>query len=226
MVKMCLVLPVIHHLDYETSISEAELAFRHGADGVFFISHYGKDIELVKPATAIKIRYSNKLVGLNLLQSSATTALQIVVNAGLDMVWTDSPGVTSLTITDEARTIGDWLRTNKKSPLFFASIAFKYQPDELDPPEAARRAASLLMIPTTSGVGTGSPPDIEKISSIRAGLGNLPQLAVASGMTPDNVSKFLPYLSHVLVATGVSKDEHHFDWEALARFVKAVNGQY
>ena len=45
-------------------------------------------------------------------------------------------------------------------------------------------------------------------------------LAVASGMTPDNISEFKPYLSHVLVSTGISKDEYHFDEEKINAFIQ------
>ena len=36
-------------------------------------------------------------------------------------------------------------------------------------------------------------------------------LAITSGMTPENVATYAPALTHILVATGVSRTEHHID---------------
>lgn len=102
----------------------------------------------------------------------------------------------------------------------FGSVAFKYQPDEPNPAEAARQALAVGMIPTTSGAATGLAPEIAKIKGMSAAASG--RLAVASGMTPDNVAEYAPHLSHILVATGVARDEHTLDPLLLRRFVAAV----
>lgn len=114
-----------------------------------------------------------------------------------------------------------------KAPRFYGSVAFKYQAPEPDPAGAAVQALKLCMLPTTSGPGTGHAPDVEKARSMAAAVARGPlggELAVASGMTPENVSAFLPYFTHFLVATGVSKDEHHFDEARLVQFIEKVHG--
>ncbi len=59
---------------------------------------------------------------------------------------------------------------------------------------------------TTSGPGTGEAADIDKIRTMKSALGDHP-LAIASGITPENVHEYLPYTDCFLVATGVS-DSH------------------
>lgn len=212
--------PVIHHLDRETSIDQAALAFQAGADGVFLISHRGADNALFEPAAVIKSSYPEKRVGLNLLDSSAFNALRLVAAEGLDMVWADSPGVDSKSSGIDAGLIRAWLDAHRKVE-FFGSVAFKYQPHEPNPAGAAVRAEKHGMLPTTSGEATGQPPTVAKAAAMYAALKN-GRLAVASGMTPENVREYLPYFTHYLVATGVSRDHYHFDEGRLAEFVRIV----
>ena len=100
---------------------------------------------------------------------------------------------------------------------FFASIAFKYRPVEIDSLGAAAAALAAGFVPTTSGSATGYPPTVSKISSmvsVSAGT-----LAVASGMTPENIAEYTRYLGAVLVATGVSVDDYRLDPAKLDAFV-------
>lgn len=220
---MALVLPVIHHLNSHLSIEQAKLAMACGADGVFVISHHNKDLDVVSVAKAIKASHPDHLIGINLLNHDGESALNLGLEAGLDAVWDDSPGVCSTGISTQAKAISERLKSNNIE--FFGSVAFKYQPIEPEPGKAAVLAATLGMSPTTSGSGTGRAPELEKITSMRAALNELnPELplAIASGMTPDNVELFVPHLTHILVATGVSLDEHHFCEKTLRDFIAKV----
>lgn len=217
-----LVLPVVHYKDSETAVAQATLALNLGADGIFLISHSGSNRALYKPATILKNVFPDKLVGLNLLGESALTALDEVQHLELDMVWTDTPGVSSKGLTAEGLLLEEKLARMSRKPLFFGSVAFKYQPVEPQPGTAAQRAAKAGMLPTTSGSATGAPPSVEKAREMKEAVNDGP-LAVASGMTPENVADYLPYFSHYLVATGVSLDEHHFDATRLKQFVATVH---
>jgi predicted TIM-barrel enzyme len=213
------ILPVIHYLDDHTTLTEATLAFDAGADGVFLISHGGQDEALYMPAAVIKGRYKHKLVGMNLLATDNMKALDCVKSLGLDMLWMDAPGVSSQGATDQAKALVAAARNHHKPLMLFGSVAFKYQPEDPNPPSAALRAVKLGMIPTTSGVATGQPPTVEKISDMRDVIGPTEPLAVASGITPKNVGLYAPLLSHILVSTGVSMDEYHLDVEKLSALI-------
>lgn len=218
------IIPVIHHLDEATSIEQAVLAFDCGADGIFLISHNGQDDKLVEPARKIKEMYSNKKIGLNLLSSFAIDTLQVVMNEGLDMAWVDSPGVTSAKVSEEAVQISELLMS-VNMPELYGSVAFKYQAFDPEPGVAANAAINLHMIPTTSGEATGTAPSMKKVKTMRAVLGSEKPLAIASGMTPDNVSAFTPYCTHFLVATGISKDMYHFDESLISKFINRVRNE-
>lgn len=216
------ILPVIHYLDVRTAIDQASLAFEARADGVFLISHDGLDSELPEVARAIKFAHPNKLVGLNFLTYGVEAASLDAFEYGLDMVWGDVCGVSSAGITDLGLRLSNFFIEHSSIQLF-ASVAFKYQPIENDPVLAAKNALGAGFIPTTSGASTGHPPAIEKIQSMSSATGRT--LAVASGMSVENVSQYANYLSHILVATAVSLDDHHFDLELLSRFVSLARNE-
>lgn len=217
------VLPVIHHLDDATTLAEADLAFACGATGVFLISHGGEDLDLLPLAKVIKAR-SGKYVGVNLLGHTAVQALEFATIYGLDAMWTDHPGVTSAGTTPAGEQLA---MLSESSPLdVFASVAFKYQPIDPNPGLAAIEALRLGWIPTTSGSGTGHAPEVEKIKLMHEAIApaaSLGSLAIASGMTPENVQHFLPYISHFLVATGISIDAYHLDREKTKKFIEIVH---
>lgn len=212
---MSKVYPVIHYKDDDTTISEAVKASRAGADGVFLISHIGHNERLIP--LAVKIKEKLKLeVGLNFLGESALYTAKIVRENNLDMIWADYCGVSSEGLEYEGHDLADWACLNEQIKVF-ASVAFKYQGFEPSPSLAASEALKAGFIPTTSGSGTGSAPSIDKIRDMSIAVQGT--LAVASGMTCENVNEFKPYLSHILVATGISDDEYHFNIDKLRKFV-------
>ncbi len=217
------VLPVIHHLDAQTTLAEAALAFRCGADGVFLISHHGQCMDLLELARVVKARAPEKLVGVNLLSKSCLTAYDLAAESRCDMVWSDNVGVSSIGVTQIGWQLADRLTGSGPKLLVFGSVAFKYQPNDPFPAVAARMAADLGMVPTTSGVATGVPPTVEKIAAMSMATDGL--LAVASGMTCENVEDYASHLSHIMVSTGVSVDDYHFDRQKLSDFVRKVNAK-
>lgn len=74
---------------------------------------------------------------------------------------------------------------------------------------------------TTSGPGTGKAAAVEKIRTMKEALGDFP-LAIASGITPENVSDYLPYADCFLVATGISRNFEQLDPARTHALVEAV----
>ena len=88
--------------------------------------------------------------------------------------------------------------------LYFGGVAFKYQrtvPDSLLP-DAARQATPWVDVITSSGPGTGYAASVEKAKALRSGAGRHP-VALASGVSPENVAGFLPYVDAYLVASEI-----------------------
>lgn len=207
--------PVIHFVDVERLHANIETAQSCGAHGVFLISHHGQNTTIITAAMQLRRTLPQGFhVGFNLLGRPGHEAARVARNMSLDMVWMDQAGVSSAGVTDEARRIHQ-----PDDPVdVFASVAFKYQPDEPDPAEAARVARAQGWIPTTSGRATGLPPRLEKIQQMSDAAEGV--LAVASGMDPGNVSLYAPHLSHILVSTGVSDNAERLDPDKLSRLIE------
>lgn len=217
---------VIHHVDEALTLAQAKIAADAGADGLFVISHRGDDEDVVEMACALKETENNvgqpMEIGINLLGTDPHDALLIAVARDIRMLWVDQGGITSqgagpaaLAMFETLKDVPEYKRTR-----IFTSVAFKHQAHEPNPQIAARNAKILGFVPTTSGEATGSAPEVEKIAAMAKATDG--ELAVASGMTPENVWQFAPHLSDILVATGVSRDFHHFDPDKATAFVKAV----
>lgn len=73
----------------------------------------------------------------------------------------------------------------------------------------------------TSGQGTGQAADIDKIRVMKQALGDFP-LAIASGVTPDNIEDYLPHSDCYLVATGISRSFTQLDETLLDRLITRV----
>lgn len=211
------VYPVIHYLDRDTALVEAQIAIDAQADGIFLICHEGNDIELISVARAISIKHPDLPVGVNFLSMEGLEATLMARKFNFPMVWCDDVGVDSRGLTDKGVRVSAQKVSGAKDFEVFASVAFKYRPYEPAPELAALNALRAGFIPTTSGSGTGSAPELSKIITMSKATGGV--LAVASGMTPENVASFAPYLSHILVATGIAKDAHRMDVDKLKRLI-------
>ncbi len=218
----CKIIPVIHYENDAQAIRNAERAYDAGCDGVFLI-HMDGDNELLAPiACRIKSRWAdNLLVGVNYLGLDPVKAVLRNVADGLDMTWTDVQLTHS---SADPWTFAEMIQTAlAKHPAHqvFAGVAFKHQRPEPHPEQAARMADKFGLIATTSGSATGVAAEVDKIARLRAAIGDAP-LAIASGVTPENVHEYAPHLSHILVATGVSESFHEFDYEKLYRLRSLV----
>lgn len=214
---------VIHHEDHSISMRNAEIARDAGYEGVALINMRGLDATIDKPAYDIKNAMPSMLVIANRLTTPARMVVARDMELGLDGSWVDNPGVYSHQRfhphTYEFGAATDLARRTNPDFRFFASVAFKTQDEDPNPPEAACIAANLKWIPTTSGTATGIAPPIEKLRDMKNALEPNEELAVASGVTPENGSRIALYVDWIFVATGISKSFLEFD-EAKTRLLR------
>lgn len=220
--KKTQIIPVIHYKNDGLTIEQAIIANAFKADGIFLISHEGQDLALAPLAKEIKQLLPRLKVGINLLGYNILKCADMAVTHNLDMIWGDQCGVSSKATTPMGLELAQWKKENPNIDVF-ASVAFKYQELETDIEKAAQNAKALGFIPTTSGSMTGSAPSIDKIKTMSNAVNG--DLAIASGMNYRNVSIFAPYLSHILVSTGISKNEYEFDNDLLSTFMDKVHNE-
>jgi len=207
---------VVHVCDlhgYHPAVS-AERAVRAGADGVFVINHGVAPHDLVDIADRIHAAHPDLWMGLNFLGLRPEDTFHVLPRY-VKGLWTDNAGDAQR--VQQARKRSEWQGE------YFGGTAFKgqRQPDDLR--EAVRTAATYMEVVTTSGPGTGRAPELEKIrimgeAAKHCGRG----LAIASGVTPENVTQYMPYATHILVATGVSKSFQELDFDRMKKLVEVI----
>ena len=170
-------------------------------------------------------------IGVNFLAVTGKVAFPILANlqnegTRVDAYWADDARIDEQQDADgqsEATEIQIIKRECGWNGLYFGGTAFKKQ-REVEPSDYARSATlacNLMDVVTTSGIATGHSADIGKIQTFRDACGETP-LALASGITPENVSEYLPYVDGVLVSTGINiKDDfYNIDPVRLAKLME------
>jgi len=201
--------PVLHPVSDVALYRSLETVLSAGAAGVFLIDQGMPAPIVLQHAHAIACAHPTLAVGVNLLALPLRRTLSLVARRhAIRMIWVDEAPVGNLAV--EERYVID--RAFYVHAALFGGIAFKYGPsvDDADVPSLIARARGghppLVDVVTTSGVKTGAPPTIEKIRLFRASLGPEAPLAIASGMTVDNVESFVEAGADAfLVATGIER---------------------
>lgn len=214
-------LPVIHVEDEAQALREARVARDADCDGVFLINHDVSSEELLEIHGVVAGGFPDWWIGVNCLGRSPAEVFEVITDE-VGGVWADNAGIDERVAdqSEAARNLSVQRRTGWKG-LYFGGVAFKYQRQVEDLTVATQMAARYMDVVTTSGPGTGQSASVQKIARMKAALGSSP-LAIASGITPENISDYLPHADCFLVATGISKSWREFDPVKIKALVKAV----
>jgi hypothetical protein len=216
------VLPIIHVSGVEQALRNAALARAAGADGAFLISHgAASDEKLLAIYEEARQALPGWWVGVNCLSWPAE-GLFSRLPADAQGAWVDDAQIDES--CDEQPAASRVLEAQRRSGwqgLYFGGVAFKYQRPVRDLAAAARRAVPYMDVVTTSGPGTGQAAAPAKVRAMKEAVGNAP-LALASGVTPENVPDYLPWADCFLVSTGISYNFEELDPARLADLVRVV----
>lgn len=218
-------LPVIHCCTPEQVRAQADVCARAGADGVFLIDQGGMDVDdILAAAFWLGRAMEGFFVGVNFLgRPPAETALVIgsmrsTYRDQIGAIWSDDAQPDAW--RDRAVKARDW------KGLFFGGVAFKGQrlvhPDHYQ--RVAREAADAgVDVVTTSGSSTGRACRPEKPAAMREAVGPNVALALASGITMNNVGSFLPFVDAFLVASSLERSFGEFDAGAVRAMADQIH---
>lgn len=227
------VFPVIHPVSQIEAFRSAEVAVEEGAAGVFLIDQGMRASQVLVLAQVLRRAYPKLVIGVNILQAiPIDVVLADLRRHGVQMLWGDQAPIHHPVDRErfrEARQASGWIGP------YFGGIAFKYRdavPRELIPAAIAEAlyAPAVVDVVTTSGEATGSPPDFDKVRLFRETLDKLPSpdgapalLAIASGMTPENVASYVRAgVDATLVATGIEETFGRLDRMKTRDFIATV----
>lgn len=216
--------PVLHFNNLENARSNIDLVLEVGCKGIFLINMgQASNLEFQNGIDCIVKEYFNLIkIGVNRLSKDPASAIKENITDGISITWEDYTGVHSDPNICDTLIISEINQELNPNHKFFGSVAFKYQILDNHPEQAAKLAADMGWIVTTSGPGTGQEADINKIKKMKTAIGDDP-LAIASGISPENVDMYLPYVDYYLVSTGISKNFHQFDQTLLTELAKKIN---
>lgn len=221
--------PVVHYNDAHQVVDQAGVALSEGADGVYLIDHRSLEPDnLVAAFNRVVATYPEAFVGLNLLQAAdALSAFEMTKSLST------SRHPNALWVDNAVRGAADVESYRKSDPglatiCYLGGIAFKYTDSYTDDPEEAAilaaRYASYVDVVTTSGEGTGHAPHPLKIAAMKQAIAEKP-LAVASGISLENIADYAGSLDKLLVSTSIEtfKSSGIFDQVKLRELIAAAH---
>jgi predicted TIM-barrel enzyme len=203
------VLPVIHPQDEEQALRNIQVAIDAGAAGVFLVNNDILPEEAIKIFRAARAAFPEYWLGINLLGLEPHQALGLAfahaIALGANGLQTDNARIAD---HDGPSPTASSLWTLKKEGaaglVYFGGVAFKGQDTPLGLERAASNAAGLMDVVTTSGSSTGAPPAMGKVRTMREAIGPDAKLAVASGVSINNIEGLLTYVDYFLVGSSIS----------------------
>ncbi len=196
-------LPVVHPIGRREALASIETAAGAGVKGIFLIDQGMTEPEVLALVRTVRETFPSLWIGVNLLSRPPGEVL--VIAPSIDGIWSDNAAVDERAAAQPSA--DGFVRAREERGwrgLYFGGVAFKYQREVAgeDLGRAAGIASTRMDVVCTSGPGTGKPADIAKVAAMRAGMGYA-ALALASGVTVDNVAVYLPYVNAFLVGTGI-----------------------
>jgi len=224
------VLPVIHVQDIEQTTRNVTAAVSEGAQGVFLINHDFAVEVFVPIVRETRTRFPALWLGVNFLGVTGSNAFPVLgtlqqEGCVVDAYWADDARIDEAAGADQQVEADEIIEVKKQSGwngLYFGGTAFKKQREVsvADYPVAASLASERMDVVTTSGVATGEQAALSKISVFREAVGDRP-LALASGVTPENIGDYAHDVDAILVATGINltQDFYNIDRLKLRRLI-------
>jgi len=205
-------LPVVHPIGRDEAMNSIRVASEAGVKGVFLINQGMSTEEVLELVMVVRAQLPALWVGINLLGVPPADVLSRGLEAcagRLDGIWADNADVDEDAPSQPAaQEFVDARQRHGWTGLYFGGVAFKYQRTVL--PENLGRAAATALpfmdVICTSGPGTGKEAEIDKVAAMRHGIGAGGALALASGVTDENVSGYLPHVDAYLVGTGIEQE--------------------
>lgn len=216
--------PVINNEHVKGNLRDTEKVLSAGADGVFLINHAHNATTLLTRYEAVSREFPDAPVGINFWNMrNPFDVYELLNRSGVApyAVWTDwyysldtgqMENFKSLTPTrDTHRTI------------LFAGVSHKaasYTEDPFLSAQLARMADRSVDYVTTTGSGTGLPVPMEKLAAMRDAI-KYSKLAVASGVSVENVDSVVPLVDAILVASSLESSFGEIDDDRLRMFMLA-----
>jgi len=223
------IIPVLHMSNKDNLNHNISIIKSLNIKKIFIINHDYQTLDEIKEEyNYIKSKIKNIWIGINCLTSCETKIFTELSNERFfpDAVWIDNSAIqNSYGTKNRDKIYESYLEYKEKGfqGRYFGGFAFKYQKQPLNLEKATIEATDFIDIITTSGNGTGVKADIEKIKTIYKNVNNKNDIAIASGITPDNIKDYIPFINYFLIATGISESFYRLSLEKTKQVINTLN---
>jgi hypothetical protein len=190
-------------------LTQVKIAFNSGADGVFLTpGEVGiNPSDILECYHYIRVSFPDEFIGINFMCDPLK--ISSLIPEKLNAIWIDR-GIGSTINYEILQKIRTGIISNKQKILHFGGFFFKgnnqcIPTDELTLKNLAIESGKFMDVPTTSGLGTGMSMEVEQLQKIHKSMDGK-SLAIASGVTCDNVGYYLPYIDYFIIGSGIEKD--------------------
>lgn len=208
------IIPVIHVINIDQVKQNIDVCLENDINHVFLINHNMTYSQLLEIAIIVRYTYPKLWIGLNMLDAEPSFGLSemIIESININALWFDQ----TLSLND--------VIDKKFTGEIFSGLNFKYQKqvygeDLIDTINIIKQTSSVAC---TSGKGTGKEAYIHKIKLLKELLGDFP-LALASGVSKDNIQTYLPYVDNFLVASSITNKEELIEKHLLKELIETFN---
>lgn len=216
-------IPVIHITDNLNDLKiNLKIINDNNVKDIMLISHgYLNYIELIDLGNKIKLDNSNLNIGYNFLDLNSIDVFNYLISNKIkvDYVWIDNSYV-GLNNTYANDLKDKWLEYKSifNDSIYLGGVAFKYLPQPQYIEKAIEDSKTMMDVVTTTGSGTGSEISKEKINLFDKIINKEIPLAVASGISIDNLDYLFNYVNYFLVSSSISKSDSLFDENKFKEF--------
>jgi predicted TIM-barrel enzyme len=196
---------VLHLSSRENALGSVRTAVESDADGVFLIDHGMSAYELLALIPEVNRLFPQLWLGVNIMPFNIEQVFAHVVNTPVSGIWRDNAYIDERTDAQPRAAHVQMIRARYDwDGLYFGGVAFKYQRPVADAHlgQAAQKASKWMDVITTSGPATGTAADITKVQLMREEVVTHP-IALASGVSCENVELYLPYVDAFLVESDI-----------------------
>lgn len=201
-------LPVVLVKNFKQTSSSIRNAKSAGADGVFLVSNGTMETkELIMILQVNKVLFPDFWMGVNIVGVDARDvffSLSLHIDNLPDGILIEDTycGVKGKTYSAES-IASEWMKYKeyRENTLYFGGVGFKDSSKPFDIIEATENAQNTMDIVTTSGAKTGKAAEVEKIKAMYES--SKKPIALASGISNENIKDYLPYVDYFLVESSI-----------------------
>jgi len=216
-----ILLPVLSCYTTEQFMKNITVLFTHSAiDGVW-IESANCDADVLHDVIAeFKAAYPGRWIGINLIGETFMAVVEFLKKSTPDGIWMDRSYLTDADYQTLPNLVLDFFNRSGWQGLYFGGVLFKYVNTQFaDDAKLCQNAREYMDVLTTSGAGTGIAIDKDKLVKIKSSVGDKQVVAVASGITADNIDMIKDYCDIYMLRTAIVDKNDDIDISALNTFV-------